>query len=98
MHAELLGGGAQLRWQVLAIQPLRNAPQFKGQLELVLAGSRAGEPWSSQPPAVSQALQLQQYRRVQGVVDVPARVRVTSVTARLVEGGAVRASRTYDLQ
>lgn len=95
LHAELLGGGTQLRWQVLAIQPMRNAPEFKGRLELVLSGSLAGQPWSTQPPAVDQPLQLQQYRRMQGIVDLPAQAQVKAVTVRLLEGSAVRASQTY---
>lgn len=98
LHAEPLGDGAQLRWQVLAIQPMRNAPEFKGRLELVLAGTLAGQPWSTQPPAVDQPLQFQQYRRVQGVVDLPAQAVVKTVTARLLEGQSQRALQTYTLE
>jgi len=97
LQAEVLGGGAQLRWQVLAIQPQRNAPEFNGRLELVLAGSSNGAAWSSQPPAVSQPIQLRQYRRAQGVLSLPPHTVVKTVTARLLEGDSVRALQTYDL-
>lgn len=98
LYAEILGDGAQLRWQVLAIQPMRNAPEFKGRLELVLAGVAQGAPWSSQPPVVSQPMQFQQYRRAQGVLNLPPQAMVKTVTARLVEGGSVRAIQTFSLE
>lgn len=98
LHAEILGDGAQLRWQVLAIQPMRNAPEFKGRLELVLAGVAQGAPWSSQPPVVSQPMQFQQYRRAQGVLNLPPQAMVKTVTARLVEGSSVRAIQTFSLE
>lgn len=98
LHAEILGDGAQLRWQMLAIQPMRNAPEFKGRLELVLAGAIEGVPWSSQPPVVSQPVQFQQYRRAQGVLSLPPQAVVKTVTARLVEGGAVRAIQTFSFE
>lgn len=97
LQAELLGDGVQLRWQVLVIQPLRNAPEFKGQLELVLGGLRHGKPWTSVPPAVARPLQLQQYRRVEGVVQVPEQLVVKTVTVRLLQGGSVRATQTLSL-
>lgn len=50
LQAEVLGG-MQLRWQVLVIQAARNAPEFNGRLELVLAGTLDGKPWTqTQPP------------------------------------------------
>lgn len=97
LQAEVIGDGVQLRWQVLVIQPTRNAPQFKGQLELVLAGLRDGKPWTSEPPAVVRELQLQQYRRVEGVVQIPERVVVKTVTVRLLQGTSVRAMQALTL-
>ncbi len=98
LQAELMGGGVQLRWQVLVIQPMRNAPEFKGQLELLLAGLRDGKPWTSDPPTVARPLQLQQYRRVEGVVQVPERAVVKTVTVRLLQEGSVRALQTVNLE
>ena len=43
LQAEVLGG-AQLRWQILVMQPARNAPEFPGRIELVLVGTRHGKP------------------------------------------------------
>jgi len=82
---------------VLVIQPMRNAPEFKGRLELVLAGRRDGRPWTSDPPAVVRELRLQQYRRIEDVVQVPARVVVKAVTVRLLQGASVRAIQSLTL-
>ena len=90
LQAEVLGG-MQLRWQVLVIQAARNAPEFNGRLELVLAGTQDGKPWTQSQPAPSQPLQVRQYRRVEGVIDLPPNAVVKTVTARVLEGTAVRA-------
>ncbi|MCE1194714.1 MAG: hypothetical protein LWW96_21430 [Acidovorax sp.] len=90
LQAEVLGG-MQLRWQVLVIQAARNAPEFNGRLELVLAGTQDGKPWTQSQPAASQPLQVRQYRRVEGVIDLPPNAVVKTVTARVLEGTAVRA-------
>ena len=97
LHAEP-AGPQQMRWQVLVMQPVRNAPEFKGRLELVLAGTRDGQPWSVAQPQVSQPLQFQQYRRVEGVLNVPENAVVKTVTARVLEGTAVRAVQTLSIE
>ena len=90
LQAEVLGG-MQLRWQVLVIQPAKNAPEFRGRLELSIAGVLDGEPWTLQWPESGQPLQFRQYRRVEGLVDLPAQAVVKNVSAKVVEGTAVRA-------
>ena len=90
LQAEVLGG-MQLRWQVLVIQSARNAPEFNGRLELVLTGTHDGQPWSQTQPVQGQPLQVKQYRRVEGVLDLPPNAVVKTVTARVLEGTAVRA-------
>ena len=73
LQAEVLGG-TQLKWQVLVIQPVKNAPEFRGKLRNEhrrhpgrqalddgLAGRRRAP------------LQFRQYRRVEGMVDLPPR-------------------------
>src|SRR4051812_38722352 len=44
LQAEVLSG-TQLKWQVLVIQPMKNAPEFQGKLELSVSGTREGKPW-----------------------------------------------------
>lgn len=90
LQAEMVGA-QQLRWQVLVIQPAKNAPEFRGRLELSIAGVLDGKPWSLQWPESGQPLQFRQYRRVEGLVDLPAQAVVKNVSAKVVEGTAVRA-------
>lgn len=90
LQAEVLGS-MQLRWQVLIIQSARNAPEFNGRLELVLTGTQDGQPWTQTQPPQGQSLQVKQYRRLEGVLDLPPNAVVKTVTARVLEGTTVRA-------
>lgn len=96
LQAEVIAGN-RLRWQVLAISPAKNAPEFRGQLEITLGGTQSGKPWSMALPDGPQALEFRQYRRVEGICDLPAQAVVKNVSARLVEGTAVRAAQTVKL-
>jgi hypothetical protein len=96
LQAEVLSG-TQLRWQVLVIQPVKNAPEFRGKLELSLSGLQDGKPWMMPLPGGAQPLQFRQYRRVEGMVDLPPQVTVKSVSARIVEGSVSRAVQNVSL-
>lgn len=87
----------QLRWQVLVMQSARKPAEFNGRLELVLAGTQAGKPWTQTVPVGPQALALRQYRRLDGVIDLPAQVVVKNLTVRVLEGGATRAVQSIRL-
>jgi hypothetical protein len=90
LQAEVLGG-SQLRWQVLVIQPLKNAPEFRGKLQLSLVGTLAGKPWAMDLPGGGQDLSFRQYRRLEGRLDLPEQAMVKNVSAKVVEGTATRA-------
>ena len=94
LQAEVLGG-SQVKWQVLVIQPVKNAAEFKGKLELSFAGTLAGKPWTM--PVNSQPIQVLQYRRMDGVIDLPPLVVVKAVTAKVLDGSATRAVQTLKL-
>lgn len=96
LQAEVLGPN-QLRWQVLVIQPVKNAPEFHGKLELNVSGTQEGKPWSMPLPGGGQALQFRQYRRLEGVLELPPEVVVKNVSARVVEGTVSRAVQTVSL-
>ncbi len=100
LQAEVLSdteSGVQMKWQVLVIQPVKNAVEFNGRLEVTFAGTQNGKPWVLALPDGPQALQLRQYRRMEGIVDLPAQVVVKNVSAKVVEGTAVRAVHTIKL-
>jgi hypothetical protein len=89
--------GTQLKWQILVIQPLKNAPQFRGKLELTLAGTLDGKPWTMDLPGGAQDLSFRQYRRLEGMVDLPQQAVVKNVSAKVVEGTATRAVHSIKL-
>ena len=94
LQAEVLSG-TQVKWQVLVIQPTKNAPEFNGKLELSISGTESGKPWAM--PVNQPLAKLHQYRRLEGVIDLPAQVVVKTVTAKVLEGNATRAVQTLKL-
>lgn len=96
LQAEALSD-MQIRWQVLVIQPVKNAPVFNGKLELTFNGTLAGKPWTMGLSGGAQPLQFKQYRRIEGVLDLPPLAVVKTVTAKVVEGTAVRSIQTVKL-
>jgi hypothetical protein len=89
--------GDQLKWQVLVIQPLKNAPAFNGKLELTFSGLQNGKPWSMTLPGGAQALQLTQYRRAEGLLELPAHVVVKAVSAKVLDGNTTKAVQSIKL-
>lgn len=96
LQAEVVAG-SQLKWQILVIQPVKNAPEFRGRLEVKVAGTMAGKPWTMQLPGGPQPLQFRQYRRVEGMIDLPASAVVQNVSARVVDGTSTRAAQSINL-
>lgn len=96
LQAEVLSG-TQLKWQVLVLQPVKNAPEFRGKLELSLSGTLDGKPWMMPLPGGAQPLQFRQYRRIEGMVDLPPQAVVKNVSARVVEGSVSRAVQNVSL-
>ena len=96
LQAEVLGG-AQLKWQVLVMQPAARATEFNGRIEITLDGLHNGKPWFASPQGGAQALQLRQYRRLEGVLELPPQTVVKTVTAKVYEGNSVRAVQSFRL-
>jgi hypothetical protein len=94
LQAEVLSE-TQLKWQVLVILPVKNAPTFNGKLDLTLHGMQGGKPWTMSLPGGPQLLQFKQYRRVEGVLDLPPQAVVKTVTAKVMEGAVVRSTQTF---
>lgn len=86
---------AQVQWQVLVMQPLKQAPEFRGRIELRLAGTLQGRAWSLDVPA--QDVSLRQYLRLEGQVDVPPQAVLKTLTARLVQGDKVHSTESQKL-
>jgi hypothetical protein len=96
LQAQVLEG-TQLKWQVLVMQPVKNAHEFRGKLEMSIAGTLNGKPWVMQLPGGPQPLHFRQYRRIEGMVDLPPSAVVKNVSAKIVEGTATRAVQSIRL-
>jgi chorismate mutase len=92
-------GAGQLRFQLLVMQQGgRTQPEFKGKVELLLSGLREGKTWVDTAAAFQQPLVFKQYRRVDGLLTVPANVVVKQVQVRVVEdGGMLKANQVLKL-
>jgi hypothetical protein len=87
----------ELKWQVLVIQASKNPAEFNGQLELSAAGLENGRPWSGSLPSGLVPVAVKQYGRLEGLFVLPPNVTVKSVTAKLLQGQAVRSVQTSKL-
>lgn len=92
-----LQDGRQLKWQVLVIQPLKNAPEFNGRLELSFTGLQGGKPWSAPLPGGPQTLKFRQYGRVEGVFELPPQTVVKGVSAKVMDGTVTKAVQSIKL-
>ena len=94
LQAELQPPG-HLRYQLLVMQPGKTLPEFSGRYELALAGTLDGKVWNFTPPGGAQPLQVKQYLRVEGMLDLPPQAVVKTVSVRVMDlNGAVKASLT----
>ena len=97
LQAEKLSA-TQLKWQVLVIQPVKGAPDFNGKLDMTINGILAGKPWMVNLPGGAQVLQFKQYRRIDGVLDLPPQAVVQTITAKVLEGTVTRSVQTFKLK
>jgi hypothetical protein len=96
LQAEVIGG-SQLKWQILVMQPGKNLAEFRGKLDVSVSGTLHGKPWTMELPGGAQPLQFRQYRRIEGMVDLPAQAVVKNVSAKVMEGAATRATQSIKL-
>lgn len=89
--------GRQVKWQVLVIQPLKNAPEFTGRLELSFSGFQGGKPWVSTLPQGPQAIKLKQYARAEGVFELPPQTTLKGVSVKVMEGAVTKAVQSIKL-
>ncbi len=93
LQAEMLEDH-RLRWRILLIQPQRNVAEFRGNLEISMAGSLNGKPWSISLPAVQQGVRFTQFGRFQGVLDVPPQAVVKIISVKVLDGSVVKAAQS----
>lgn len=96
LQAEVQDGN-QVKWQVLVIQPLKNAPEFTGRLEISFSGTQSGRPWSATLPQGPQTIKLRQYARAEGLFELPPQTLLKAVSAKVMDGTVVKAVQSVKL-
>jgi hypothetical protein len=96
LQAELRDG-REIKWQVMVMQSLKNAPEFSGRLELTFAGVQNGKPWQASLPNVAQTFKLKQYGRLKGNFELPPLTVVSGITAKVMEGSVTKAVQSIKL-
>lgn len=84
----------QIRWQALMIQAKKNAPAFHGTLEIAFMGTLDGKPWSKMQSPSPQPVVINSYLRQEGMVNIPSAAVLKTVTARILQSGAVKSVQT----
>ncbi|HET6789857.1 MAG TPA: DUF6776 family protein [Aquabacterium sp.] len=89
----------QLRFQLLVMQQGgRTQPEFRGRYEVLLSGTQDGKVWAPSTPALTQALQMRQYQRIDGLTEVPVNVVVRQVQVRVLDDqGRLHATQSLKL-
>ena len=93
LQAEMLNA-SQVKWQVVVMQSQKNPPEFIGRLEVSFAGTLGGKPWTAAVPGGAKNLKFRQYGRTEGVFDLPPQATVKTVSVKVMEGVAVKASQS----
>ena len=92
----MVDGG--MKWQLLLIQPTKQAPEFRGALELTFAGTLRGKPWAVTEPAVQRTVSMRQYLKMEGMFTPVPDAVVKTVTAKLTQGALVRSEQTVKVR
>lgn len=89
----------QLRFQLLVMQQGgRTQPEFRGRYEVLLSGTQDGKVWAPSTPALTQALQMRQYQRIDGLTEIPVNVVVRQVQVRVLDDqGRLHATQSLKL-
>ncbi len=99
LQAETLPSN-QLKWQVLVLQSAKNPGEFKGKLEVIASGTLQGKPWTASLAAGPMPFEVKQFRRFDGLIDLPPQVVVKSVVVKVMDNSAsnaIRATQTLKI-
>jgi hypothetical protein len=88
LQADARSSPGQLHYQLLLMQAGRNPSEFTGRYDLLLGGLLDSRPWSLLMPG-GKPLQMRQYARLEGNVDLPPGVVLKTVQARVYDNKGV---------
>jgi cell division protein FtsB len=84
VQAEVLPSN-QLKWQALVLQSAKNPGEFKGKLDVQISGILQGRPWSASLPGGLMPFDVKQFRRFDGLIDIPAQVQIKNITVKVMD-------------
>jgi hypothetical protein len=87
LQAEVQASG-QLKWQVLVVQSAKNPSEFQGKLDVTASGLLNGKPWTASLASGPMPIDVKQYRRFDGLIDLPPQVQVKSVLVKVMDNSA----------
>lgn len=88
----------QMRYQLLLMQAGKTLPEFQGRYEITLSGLLDGKPWTMPQPGGAKSLQLKQYLRLEGIIQIPPQAVVKAALVRVMDlNGGVKATQTVKL-
>lgn len=90
-------GGNTIKWQALVMQAGKNVTEFDGRLELTFSGLSNGKPWLSALPDGPVPIKIRQYGRLEGEFDLPPQTVLKGVSAKVMQGSAVKAVQNITL-
>jgi hypothetical protein len=92
LQAEVQASG-QLKWQVLVVQSAKNPSEFQGKLDVTVNGLLNGKPWMATLASGPISIEIKQYRRFDGFIDLPPQVQVKSVTVKVMDNSSSKAAK-----
>jgi uncharacterized FlaG/YvyC family protein len=87
----------QLKWQVLVLQSSKNPIEFKGKLEVTVGGILNGKPWTTNLVGGAMPFEVKQYRRLDGLIDLPPQVQVKSVMVKVMDNSASKVAKATQI-
>ena len=78
-------GPGRLRYQALLMQAVGRSGEVKGRYELALTGLQEGRAWTLTVNKATQSIQMKQYQRLEGVIDLPAGVVVKQLEIKVLD-------------
>lgn len=86
-------GPARLRYQALLMQAVGRSGEVKGHYDLTLTGQQDGRAWTLTVTKPGQTIEMKQYQRLEGVIDLPPGVVVKQLEIRVLDtAGKLQAS------
>ncbi|WP_294000365.1 DUF6776 family protein [Sphaerotilus sp.] len=82
-----------LRYQALLMQAVGRSGEFRGRYELTLTGTQEGRPWTQTLNKAGQSIEMKQYQRMEGTIDLPAGAVVKQLEIKVLDAaGKLQAS------